>query len=72
MPKTIVLNNHTLGVIYPNGLQILKTSILRGSPYTYDPGVIPFDPTKNHYRAATKKDFDEFRVMFHPEYLKSQ
>ena len=77
MTRTIVLDEHTLGVIYPNGLQILHTSILRGSPIQGDPlsamGVLAFDPVlmANRFRPATEQDFTNFRVAFHPDYLKN-
>jgi hypothetical protein len=71
MTRTIVLDEHTLGVVFPNGLQILKTSILRGSPYCYDPYLIHFDPVlqAGRFRPATEQDFANFGVMFHPDYL---
>ena len=75
MARTVVLDDHTLGVIYPNGLQILRASVLRGSPILGDPcaamGVIAFDPVvmAGRYRPATRDDFDAFGVSFHPDYL---
>jgi hypothetical protein len=67
---TIVLEGHTLGVVHPNGLQILRASILRGSPYPGD-GVIAFDPVlqAGTFRNATEQDFEDFGVVFHPDYL---
>lgn len=67
---TIVLDEHTLGVIYPNGLQILRASVLRGSPHP-DVGIIAFDPIllTGRFRPATELDFEDYRVSFHPEYL---
>lgn len=72
IPHTIVLDEHTLGVVYPNNrLQILHASILRGSPHPID-GVIHFDPVLHagRFRAATEQDFKDYRVQFHPDYLK--
>ena len=42
MQRAIVLNNHTLGIVYPFGdtmlqIQILHSSVLRGSPISGDP-----------------------------------
>jgi len=65
----IVLDGHTLGVVFPNGLQILHTSVLKGSPYTIDPGLIGFYPVlqAGRFRPATHRDFEDFRVA-NPEY----
>lgn len=74
MPKTIVLNENVLGCVYPNGLQVLRSSILRGGPALYGDagmGLLPFDPVldKDKFRPATEQDFDAFGVVFHPDYL---
>lgn len=73
----IVLNEHTLGVVYPgNQLQILRASVLKGSPYpsygliSFNPKNHPFDP-KKQWRPATKQDFEDFKVLFHEEYTMS-
>jgi len=67
----IVLDEHTLGIVYPNNnLQILHTSILRGSPWgSYNPYLIHFDPVlmAGRYRAATYQDFTDYRIA-NPEY----
>lgn len=70
LTRTIVLNGHTLGVIFPNGLQILRSSVLRGSPYPAH-GVIAFDPVlqAGQFRNATEDDFREFGVVCNPHYL---
>jgi len=70
MIKTIVLDEHTLGVIYPNELQILRSSVLKGSPHPAM-GTIAFHPIlmQGRFRPATEKDFNDFRVVFHPQYL---
>jgi len=67
----IVLDGHTLGVPYSNGLQVLRTLISKGSPWAHDPHVIAFDETlqAGRYRPATENDFEEFRVSFHQSYL---
>ena len=77
MIRSIVLEEHTLGVVYPMGnlfqLQILHTSPLRGSPIQGDPlssmGTMVFCPYTSKYRTATEQDFNDFRVSFHPDYL---
>jgi hypothetical protein len=60
--KIIVLDEHTLGLIKPfsNYVEILHTSILRGSHYNqFNPILI----NPNHViRLASEKDFDEYRV----------
>jgi len=72
IPRTIVLDEHTLGVVYPNGLQILHASVSRGASFYPNDGVIPFDPVlkAGRFRAATEQDFKDYRVQFHPDYLK--
>ena len=58
-------------VVFSNGLQILRTSILRGSPWLYDPYLVAFDPVlqAGRFRSATEQDFIDFGVVFHPNYL---
>ena len=78
MTRTVVLDGHTLGVIFPQGrfheLQILRASVLRGSPIAGDPlaamGTIPIDLNQpDRFREATEQDFTDFGVVFHPDYL---
>ena len=76
MTRTVVLDNHTLGVICPpHDLQILRASILRGSPLMGSPltamGLLHFDPVlmAGRYREATEQDFHDFGVVFSPHYL---
>jgi hypothetical protein len=73
MKPVIVLDGHTLGVVFPNGLQVLHSSVLRGSPYTIDPGLIGFDPVlqAGRYRPATHQDFSDFGVA-DPDYYLAQ
>lgn len=73
MQRYIVLDNHTLGVILPTShefkayeLQILRASVLRGSPYPKD-GLIPLNLEKDNFRPATEQDFKDFNVSFGPE-----
>lgn len=62
--KLVVVDEHTLGYIYPNDnkVAILHTSILKGSPYS-DRSTIYISNHKN-IRLASEKDFDDFRCMF--------
>jgi hypothetical protein len=54
----IVVENHTLGVYIAGKVQILRASILKGSPY--NPLCVIELPTD--YRLATQADFKEFKV----------
>jgi hypothetical protein len=62
--KIVVLNEHTLGYIIPqlpNYVQILHSSILRGSPYGLYPDSILIG-SGDTIRLASSVDFDEYRV----------
>lgn len=61
----IVLEGHTLGVIIGDNIQILRASVLRGSPYPAD-GVLELG---GDYRPASRADFDTFNVMWNPGYI---
>lgn len=67
--RVIVWNENVLGIIQPNGLEVLRSNISKGGPFLTDP-MIAFDPVleKGKYRPATKEDFDNFRVAYHPNY----
>lgn len=55
----VVLDEHTLGIVRGKGLEILHTSILKGSPYSDRSYIF----VKNHNsRPATLQDFENFRV----------
>ena len=69
--KLVVLNEHTLGFIFPpshyenySGLtfvNILHASILKGAVQTVNPILIG---STDIVRLASEKDFDDFRCMF--------
>lgn len=68
----VIVNEHTLGILMGGEgefktVQVLHSSVMRGSPYTIQPGLIT--AKEGEYRAATKKDFDVYRVLWHPDYL---
>ena len=84
MTRTVVLDGHTLGVVFQSGtfevnnkprhqLSILRASVLRGSPILGDPlaamGNLEIDLEASSYREATEQDFVDFGVVFHPDYL---
>ena len=76
--KLVVINEHTLGYIMPetpNYAGILHTSVLRGSYYNGMGG--PIYIKNENVRLDTKKDFDDYRVVFsgyekHPELYEFQ
>jgi guanyl-specific ribonuclease Sa len=62
--KIVVLNEHTLGYItsdLPNYVQILHSSILKGSPYGLNPDSILIG-SGDKLRLASSIDFNEYRV----------
>ena len=55
----VVLDEHTLGINRNGLLEILHTSILKGSPFSDRSGIyVKYHKT----RPATLKDFESFRV----------
>lgn len=65
--KAIVINDHTLGVVMGDMVQILRASVLKGSPYP-DKGAINM-PDESEYRLATESDFSDFKISFHQDYI---
>jgi hypothetical protein len=65
--KAIVIDDHTLGVIMGEYVQILRSSVLRGSHYP-DQGYLCL-PDQSRYRAATLRDFDTYKVHIHSDYF---
>jgi hypothetical protein len=67
--KLVVYQEHTLGYItpeLPNYVQILHSSVLRGSPKKSDNfGSFMADGS---VRLATEKDFDDYRCYFSDRY----
>ncbi len=73
MIRTIVLDEHTLGCVRGSYLEILRASVLRGSPLlgVQFPAPLHFDPIllEGRFRPATELDFMAFGVSFHSDYL---
>lgn len=69
----VVVGEHTLGVIIGNEIQVLHASPLRGA-VNCGPLVglisIPTDPTQ--IRLATRKDFVDYNVQWHPDYTPNE
>jgi len=62
-----VYKEHTLGLLVnENTLQVLHASTLRGAPGTTHPGTI--NVNQEHLRPASKQDFIDCRVQWHPDY----
>jgi hypothetical protein len=63
--KIVVLNEHTFGYILPqlpNDVQILHSSILKGSPFGINQSSAPIR-SGDVIRLATSMDFNDFRVV---------
>lgn len=64
----VVIEEHTLGVIFPNGLQILRSLHRKGGYLESQcPALIPL-PDPKTYRNVTPEDSQTFRVNL-PSYL---
>lgn len=64
--RLVVYDDCVLGYVIPeipNSIQILHSSVLRGSCNSNEQGSIPLTPLKT-LRTATEKDFNEFNVSF--------
>lgn len=65
--KAVIFREHTLGLMGSgNTIEPLHASVLRGATFTVHPS--PFQADMQDVRMATKQDFEEFRVKWHPEY----
>lgn len=65
--KAYVHNETTLGILYPDNIM----SVLSGKPQFGGKQFPdePFNVSPEEIRPATEKDFDYFRVEFHPDYI---
>lgn len=62
--KLVVVDAHTLGYILPqipDKVQILHTSILKGSPYSDSSAIFV---SRHKIRLASAEDFEDFRCVF--------
>lgn len=62
----VVYDHHTLGVRRGSTINILRTSPVLGSPLDVNDQSIPY--IAGSCRPATRRDFDDFRVVWHPDY----
>lgn len=72
--KAIVIRNHTLGTILPNNteVQILRSLYSKGGYLESQcPDVCPMPFSTKDWYYATEKDFSEFRVHCHPDYIQN-
>lgn len=69
----VVMDNHTLGYLIPevNQMGVLHGSVLKGSPYDWRNGSVMVSPSHN-IRKATKKDFQDFRVMLPTDFVQGE
>lgn len=71
--QAVVYQEHTLGYIsceYQNGMVCVdpwRAYVSKGATFKTHPG--PFVAKKEDLRPATKADFVEYRVNWHPDYL---
>lgn len=65
--KAYIYKGHTLGLLRDdNTLEVLHASVLRGAVGTTPSGPIHVD--KKDLRPASKQDFIDYRVQWHPDY----
>jgi hypothetical protein len=60
--QPVVVGEHTIGIVFPNGIQVLHTSVLRGSPYTQLTGEISIPMCLSQIRLATPQDFNDYGI----------
>lgn len=68
MRKAIVVNENILGLLVEGPflyVEVLRASVLRGAS-TSQLFTLPI--TATDYRPATKKDFENFNVLYHREW----
>jgi hypothetical protein len=64
----VVFKEHTLGLLYEGGvIGPLRASVLKGATFSVHES--PFFANEADFRQATKQDFIDFRVSWHPDYL---
>jgi hypothetical protein len=70
--KAVVYKGHTLGLLREGkefySVEILHASVLRGAIGTTNLDGLIFPVYPHQYRQATRRDFDDFRVHWHPDY----
>lgn len=59
--QPVVVNEHTIGIVFPNGIQILHASVLRGSPHN-KAGEISIPMCLSQIRPATRQDFIDYGI----------
>ena len=68
MKQAIVVNEQILGLLIEGkfpAVEVLRSSIIRGGPM----GVYSLPVTEKEYRPATKKDFDDYGVLWNSEWV---
>jgi hypothetical protein len=66
MNKYVVLDEHTLGAIVGSQIQILRSSVVRGSPHP-SIGIISLPNNMSRLRQATIDDFRDYGVTVPPD-----
>lgn len=65
--KAVVYREHTLGLLSGNSIEVLRASVRKGASFRVHDS--PFTVNMEDCRPATKQDFDDYRVHWHPDYL---
>ena len=69
--QAVVYKEHTLGYLCPgNIVGVFRKSVLKGATFSVHDD--PFYADEKDLRQATKQDFIDFRVKWHPYYLVAQ